>query len=263
MFENALTKLVILRPDLCVGVAGSDPVGAVALLSAHRSLCDDDLTELLSRQHHAAFLVAALEPSALLRVVRSGNVEDRTALTRAWIGDEEGYDMFQASYHQWPSEMPDGFGEAFKLLASMQWVIEHGHASSSIGGYHTRVASGPEGFRFVADRSTVWPDDMDGIADLTQTSLRLRMSTRPGVDPAPIDIGCVVGSGRTFGALAYFLKPHRPDLPAQATLFPHERPFEPISFRCESVAELVNIASSQYGQELEDWVGSPGMWAME
>ena len=240
VFENALPKLVLLREDLCVGIAGNDPVGTLTTLVDNRARSLQDLTELAVATPHASFVIAALGPSPQLWQVRAGRAENRSSVGRAWVGDHDAYEIFQEQYAQWP----DGVDPAFRLLSSLQWLLTWNQVPS-VGGYHTRVATTPQGFRFMADATNVGPEELHGFAAIDDGKLTLHLRPTADGDQSFLPLLCAVGRPPTFGALAYYVAPA-----GLALLFSHSAPMEPIAFRARSLAELIEVAAVGYGQNL-------------
>lgn len=198
LYEAAQAKLIILRADLCVGVSGHDPHGQLERLLDLRDAHVEQVLDVLIGPSEAGFVVASLEPDPRLWSIGDGVVEERTNIRRAWTGDPEANELFRQRYAEWPTEIE----VEFKLLSSMQWLMSFGPVAS-VGGFHTRVATTPSGFRFVADQSFVmFPY---GIYDFDVVTQMLRISPRPGTDPHGFTMLCAVGTGATPGALAYLI----------------------------------------------------------
>lgn len=62
VFENAFPKLLILRDDLCVGLAGNDPEGVAESLLAVRSEPVEQVLSIAEALVHASFGGASLVP---------------------------------------------------------------------------------------------------------------------------------------------------------------------------------------------------------
>lgn len=242
---NALPKLVILRDDLCVGVAGQDLVRVIPALVAMRDRPVDDITAFATNSPKASFVVAVLSDSPALWQVDSGCLEDRTAVGRAWVGVQAGYEIFQARYNEWQGQCD----AAFRLLSSLQWLLEWRQVPS-VGGYLTRVGTHPQGFRFCPDASYVFAKELQGLVSpnsLGGGTLTLPVQLSPDLHQTKLGLECAVGQRPTFGALAYLVTGSGRGL---AILFPHATPTEPVSIEAETMAELLKLASQDYGQYL-------------
>jgi hypothetical protein len=212
-YENALAKVVILREDVAVGVAGYDPHGSIRQLIDARDCSVEELVEQLRPLDHAAFVVAALKP-ARLWMVDGGEVAERTDVGRAWVGDPAAYNTFQARYHDWPGNT-DG---PFRLMSSLQWLTSF-NTAGSVGGYTIRASGTPGGgFLFVPDVAVMFP-----VAELF----------------------VFAGRGQTRGAVG-LLHPHA----GEGWLFRHESPDESVSIPSSTPEEFVRIAQEQHGQEV-------------
>lgn len=95
VFENAFPKILLLRDDLCVGLAGNDPEGVAGDLVAARQETVESVVQRAESMPHASFVIASLTPELRLIQVDRGSVEDRTVLGRAWAGDEAAHSIFQ------------------------------------------------------------------------------------------------------------------------------------------------------------------------
>lgn len=94
VFENVFPKVLLLRPELCVGLAGNDPERAAAAMVEARDRPTAELVDLGSSLPFASFIIAELLSSPRLFAVTAGTVEDRTDLGRAWVGDATAYGGF-------------------------------------------------------------------------------------------------------------------------------------------------------------------------
>lgn len=176
VFENAFPKLLLLRDDLCVGLAGNDPEGVAGDLVAARQETVESVVHLAESMPYASFVIASLTPEPRLIQVDRGSVEDRTVLGRAWAGDEAAYSIFQRRYSEWPP----GMEVPFLLISSLQWLLSFGSAPS-VGGYLTNVVSTPEGFRYLPQVTNVGPELLSSLAELVDGDLKLRLSAPPPV----------------------------------------------------------------------------------
>ena len=91
-YFEALPKIVLLRPDLIVGVTGDSPHEAVNDVVGHRDDTVEDLVAHLATMTSSGFVVAALRPARLWSI-DDGRIDDRTPIRRAWSGDRDAYDF--------------------------------------------------------------------------------------------------------------------------------------------------------------------------
>ncbi|MCP2264631.1 hypothetical protein ACFQHV_15775 [Promicromonospora thailandica] len=239
-YENALAKIVILRADLAVGVAGNDPHGTIRLLTEVRDVTVDEMLERLRLERHAEFVIAALDP-ARLWMVRDGNVEPRTGGIRAWCGDGDAYSEFQEKYHQWG----EGQEVPFLLMSSEQGLTSF-DSVSTVGGYTIRASGTPtEGFLFPPDRMALMPEMQVTSARFEHGNLKLTLEVPPGGDPTVSELIVFAGRGRTRGAIG-LLHP----LANAGRLFRHEHPYESVTVPASTPDEFVRIALEDHGQEV-------------
>ncbi|MGH3885689.1 MAG: hypothetical protein ACRDSZ_03810 [Pseudonocardiaceae bacterium] len=151
VFRNALPKLTILRDDLVVGVVDEVKKAQPKLVNIRDQRVENILKELANIDY-ASFVVAALNPLLQLWKVSAGSIEEQSSVGRCWAGDRDAYEFFQQKYHEWP----EGIGSTFRLMSSMQWLLNF-NPVESVGGYLTMVATTSEGFRFIANRATIGP----------------------------------------------------------------------------------------------------------
>ncbi|WP_030486117.1 hypothetical protein [Nocardioides aequoreus] len=185
-YVEALPKIVLLRPDLMVGVTGDQPHEVIDDLIGHRADTIDDLLTHLAANTSAGFVVAALGPARVWHV-EGGKIDDRTGVRRAWSGDRRAYDVFRTSWEQWP----DGTDVPFLLSSSMQRLTSFDPVAS-VGGFTLTAATYDDGFRFQPWVTTVF--------------MSHHVHVMPGQDP-------------TRGALGLLIPETGVGL-----LFPHERP---------------------------------------
>jgi hypothetical protein len=240
VFENAFPKLLILRDNLCVGLAGNDPENVADALIGARHQSVEDIARKAGSMPHASIIVASLLPEPQLLQIVQGSIEDRTSLGRAWVGDPDAYSIFQQRYSGWPA----GVEEPFLLVSSLQWLLSFG-SIPSVGGYLTHIASTSNGFRYVPQTSFVGPEMLNSAAGMVNGNVEVRFSTPPSGDTTVHSHLCAVGVHPTPGALAYLLAPV-----GVAVLFPHDAPHKPIKMSVQSIGELVHRALAEHGQSL-------------
>lgn len=242
VLRNACPKLVILRDDVAVGITGDNPDIVLRRLVGLRDQPVEVLLEAMLNIDYASFVVAALRPSPQLWKVSAGSTEERSSVGRCWAGDHDAYEFFQQRYHEWPEEI----GPAFRLMSSMQWLLNF-NPVESVGGYLTRVAVTSEGFRFIADPMTVAPWFLEGLAHVTADAFRLTLHVPLGGDPNGYQVLPAVGRPPTAGALAYYVPQT-----GVSWLFCHESPWEAVPLKTDSMPELIESARTNYEQILTD-----------
>jgi hypothetical protein len=242
VFKNALPKLVILRDDVAVGITGDNPENVLRRLVGLRSQPVEDLLGAMTNIDYASFVVAVQDPSPQLWKVSDGSTEERSSVGRCWAGDHDAYEFFQQRYHEWPEKM----GSAFRLMSSMQWLLNF-NPVESVGGYLTRVATTSNGFRFVADPMTVGPWFLEGLGQAMPHGSRLALHVPSGGDPNGYQILPAVGRPPTAGALAYYIPQT-----GVSWLFCHESPWEAVALKTDSMPELIESAGTNHGQILTD-----------
>jgi len=153
--SGRLTKIVILRPDVAVGVTGYDPESRIRDLVALRDEPVDDLLRQLEEDPVAGFVVAALEPSRLWEV-RDGATYARTTLGIAWDGvtSRQFKETFRPDFEDQWAKTDAARDVAFRLMATMQGISTF-QKLPTVGGSVIRVGSGAEGFTFVPDATFV------------------------------------------------------------------------------------------------------------
>lgn len=239
VFAEALPKLVILRSDLVVGVAGEDPHGVVRRLIEARDESVEQVLGLAAGMPDASFVVAALDPARLWMVI-NGETSERTGIARAWAGDISAFEFFQQKFHEWPG----GVDTPFRLLSSMQWLTSFG-VVPSVGGYSLRVAAHHDGFRFVADFTWVGPWLLESALEPSAEGLTLRASVPPDGDETTHQLLVVPGDEPTRGALGLLLPEAGVGL-----LFPHEQPWRAERITVSSAGDFVRAALVDHRQQL-------------
>lgn len=240
-YENGLVKIVILREDVAVGVAGDYADEVIRRVIAVR---DSSLQELLDHLHaeqeDVGFVVAALNP-ARLWMVHDGEVEPRASGVRAWAGDQGAYGQFQENFHEWD----DGRSLQFRLMSSMQRLTSLDQRPS-VGGY-TIQASGEsaEGFLFDPVPMVRMPEVRVTGGRIEHGRVSLTLEVPPGGDTTTSELIAFVGRGETRGAIG-LLHP----LAGAGRLFRHESPYESATISTSTPEEFVRIAREEHGQEL-------------
>lgn len=235
-FETGLPKLVILSPHLCAGYAGERARGSLQLLIGLRGAAFDDVVAAAAAADHAEFVVAAVDPEPRLVQIRRGVVDDVTALGRSWAGDPEGYSIFQ-EFRTPPNVHVDHIRA---IRSAIQRVVAF-PAGETVGGYDLAVVHGPDGFRFVPEPRVSGPERAEYTV---HPDGRVELSVPPGEDDSFQVIGAAAGTGATPGALGFW---HATS--GLGIVYPHDRPWDPITARTATIDELVAVAAA-HGQEL-------------
>lgn len=211
-YFEALPKIVLLRPDLMVGVTGDNPHVVIEELIGHRDDTVDELLAHLVAITTAGFIVAALRPARLWSI-GGGGIDDRTDVRRAWSGDGRAYDVFRTHWEKWPTDTDIPF-----LLSSSMQGLTSFDPVPSVGGFTLTAATYDDGFRFQPWVTTVF--------------LSHNVLVMPGQDP-------------TRGALGLLI-------PATGVglLFPHEHPSAPTRIGANASRAMADLASIHHGQRL-------------
>lgn len=158
LYTEARVKIVLLREDLAVAVAGDAPQELIEDLEPMRSLSAGALIQLLQYKKRdddqdRDYLVASLEDMQLWRVCGPEfRVDEVPAGQLAGIGDMQAFAVYEAAVMAGPAEeMPIRMTDAMAAL-----VINP--AYPSVGGYVVSAASAPEGFRFVLSGVAIAPE---------------------------------------------------------------------------------------------------------
>jgi len=246
-YRNALAKLVLLRDDLAVGVTGAGPETLIRAAVSMREEPVEEVLAGLAAFENAAFVVAALAP-ARLWLVADGEVEERTAIGRAWAGDQGAYSTFQQKYGEWPDDTP----VPFRLTSAMQFLTSF-DTSPTVGGYTVRAAgSAAREFRFIADQMHrgPWYMQVTGVRseyceEHGHVHQVVTAEVPDGYDPTPSSTFLLPGRGATPGALGLLV----PEA-GVGILFTHDDPAEGIHFRAANVEEFARTALAEHGQDL-------------
>lgn len=240
-YFNAFPKIVLLRSDLIVGVAGDDPNVVIEDLVTHRSDDAEALLEYLVSVSGAEFVVAATSPTRLWSV-RDGQVDDRTDVGRAWGGDPRAYDVFRNAWEQWP----DGMDVPFLLMSSMQFLTTFDPVAS-VGGFTLIATSHQDGFHFQSRTEHIGPSRLElNAVDVSPGHTTLRMGLPRGGDATTHEVHVLPGLDPTRGSLGFLIPQAGAGL-----LFRHERPWAAVQLKSSTPQELIAAA-----QALGDIVGS-------
>lgn len=153
-YSAALPKIMLLRPDLMVGVTGDDPDVAIKDLVAHRNDQPEALIDHVVGLTSAGFVVATHSPARLWSI-DGGVIDERTQVGRAWSGDRSAYDLFRQKWQEWPPETLD---VPFLLTSSMQFLTSFDPVES-VGGFTLVASTHSDGFRFQPLTNFVGPSD--------------------------------------------------------------------------------------------------------
>lgn len=247
-YFEALPKIVLLRPDLMVGVTGDDPEDAIEDLVAHRNDQPEALAHHLAQLTSAGFVVAARNPSRLWSI-SGGVVDDRTQVGRAWSGDRAAYDIFRQTWEKWP----DGLDVPFLLTSSMQFLTSFGQVPS-VGGFTLVATTYDDGYRFQPWTNFVGPSrlQLDSVR-LAGDAATLQAAVPPGGDPTTHLVHIIPGNDPTRGALAIFIPQTGVGL-----LFRHARPWSAQQLEASTPGELVATIAERFGEALSESAPPPG-----
>lgn len=219
-YFEALPKIVLLRPDLMVGVTGDNPHEVIADLVTHRDDSAENLLDHLSMMTSAGFVVAALRPTRLWSV-SGGKVDDRTPVRRAWSGDRPAYDIFRTSWDEWPpaTEVP------FLLSSSMQFLTSF-DPLSSVGGFTLTADTQADGFRFQP-----W---------VTAVTVSHQVHILPGEDPTRGTLGLLIPQTDV------------------GLVFRHDQPWNAERVVASSPRSLITLVGERFGDCLVESAPPPG-----
>lgn len=247
-YFEALPKIVLLRPDLIVGVTGDDPDAVIERVAALRSSSVAQVLDSLGNEPEADFVVAELSPAALWQVV-DGTVEERTSGKRAWAGSLDAYNIFQARFH----DTEHGDDGPFRLLSSMQALTSFDPVKS-VGGIALLATSTNEGFFFVGGASMIGPHFLQiESVRVEGTNVTVRAAVPPGVDPTMYQTFVLPGVEPTRGAVA-FLIPQT----GRGVLFRESRPWEGVWIPATTTTELAAVALADHGEAITATESPPG-----
>lgn len=228
VYEFPLLKLVIVRRDLAIGVAGVDPAGALRTAAEHwdeplETLCD--ALQKYTTGRNTGYVIAALNPARLWHIA-DGTTFQRTARGDAWEGEPAAYKEFQELYDAWEGIEGVKDDVDFRLMSSMQRLTSPFFAQhATVGGHTIRIATGPQGFCYVPDPTATLNSSLD-----SRMFFKLRYAV--GFDATPGAFGCFVEGCRN------------------QILFRHKLPWNPISVEASTIEALVEQGAS-YGQFLQ------------
>ncbi|MEU8003207.1 hypothetical protein AB0B66_18780 [Catellatospora sp. NPDC049111] len=252
VLTNAVPKILILRERVAVGITGDNHHLVLQKLVEIR---DEPLAVLREQMHEIAvrwdshgsvvsFVLAGMEPEAQLWEIGPDTAEERTAYNRAWAGDLAAYNYFRQRF----DESATGYYSSdmgWRLLSSMQWLTSF-NVVESVGGFVTRACFTGESFKFIGDFAIVGPWLMEMIREETPEGAKLALRPPRGIDPRGYQVFTATGRTPTISALAYFVPQAR-----RAWLFRHETPWESVGLNVSSLAELLAVGASEYGQNLD------------
>lgn len=228
IFEEALTKIVLLRDDLAVGLAGEFPDRVIKSMMKVRHRPLDQVLEALREDDRCDFLVASLEPLSIWRVAR-GRVEEYDLSYRTHIGDPDAFSRFQYLYDGWIPGDP----QVEKMRTSMDQITSILGPSPFVGGFATTVNNRSGAFRFQPREFAVAGNtQFDGFHGLQL----------PGADPTP-------------GASAIYIPRAK-----VGRVFRHEDPSSGVKVRADTVEKFAAAAHDDLGQTLMYWEPSPPPW---
>lgn len=241
IFEHALPKLVIMRPDLAVGVTGANPHSATEQLIARRDDGVEEILQFATTLTSSGLVVAALHPARLWHVA-DGHIYHRTNRGIAWDGSQGAFEIFCSKRDEWPP----GMEQEFLLMSSMQFLTSF-NPVPSVGGYALGVHVGDSGFEFFGYPTVIGPSPLI-VTAAQRTDETVRIEFEPPDDLAAASgfrLQILPGRPPTQGALGLLLPEARLGL-----LFTHERPWEVCRFAVNTADALASHALAQHGQHL-------------
>jgi len=156
--ETNILKVVILRPDLCIGFAGLIGPASLGiekmdkLIGAEEVNIDRVLDCLLERHLAAAkktdFIVASLTPNSNLHKISEGKVE--RDLQNCWIGDHDAFSTYQELFHQTRGferpelspELAQTVNTIFRMQRAFIRLVESG-LHESVGQFMIEAGTNP------------------------------------------------------------------------------------------------------------------------
>lgn len=234
-YFRALPKIVRLRSDLMVGVAGDDPHDVIERLVAYRDAPVTRVLDHLKTEVDAEFVVAALAPPRLWEV-KGGVLQDRTdSPRRGWAGDLDAYDKFRESMG-----VPgmDDIVVCEQLEMAMRTLTTFDPVKT-VGGVLLEASSRSGEFRFRPYFMRVMPPYME-VESVTVQGNRLRATfvVPEGADATTFQTIVVPGDEPDRGALAFLI----PET-GKGLVFPQHRPWKAEVVAARSVQELATAAS--------------------
>jgi hypothetical protein len=220
VFKNAMPKIVPVRGDLAVGVAGWGPDRALEKILDKRTRQVGFLLDYMRGLSGTSFVVASIAETPRLWEVADGAIAELTEKKHAWRGDSAAYAKFRYFYDGWPVDNAEM--RSMRLMTSIQPLLGPSplSAAESVGGYLTRIASSDQGFVYMTDPSAFH------------------------IDP-PMEIIPAAGRPPTRSALAYCIPQTN-----RAWLFTHDKPWESIEIHNVASLEALIEAGARHGQAL-------------
>ncbi|WP_018352090.1 hypothetical protein [Longispora albida] len=237
VFGNALPKLIILRKDLVIGMAGADLGWAARELVAMRGADPQNILDVLTEFDEVDFVLGSVSAAGprLWRVSRR-EVDDRTTVGTAWIGHEPAYDVYRRLYRQWPP----GMDTEFLMQSSMQGVINV-YRAEFVGGYTLRVTVSTQATQFVATPTQLLGGSL--AKKLAPADGEARLTGQPTAFYGGYLMA--VGTQDTFGALGTYL-PGR----SLGFVFTHDEPWRGQRITAHSMPDFLRLARDELGQVL-------------
>jgi hypothetical protein len=233
LYLSALPKMVILRPDVVVGVTGDDPHRVIERLVGVRERPVKDVLDHLRCEADARFVVAALSPPRLWDV-GDGHIDGPQEAGRKWAGDWAAFEVFQEQMANMAAVVPE---LSFQMMSSMEYLTLHG-VVPSVGGIAMRVVSTENGFYFASGAARVGPNRMELTSvRLEDGDVTMVMSVPAGGDPAGYDFHVLAGVDPTRGAVALFIPQTEKGL-----VFSQDRPWEPVTMAARTTGQLAAAA---------------------
>jgi hypothetical protein len=180
--DKRIIKVLILKPDLCVAVAGDEVAGSDAVSELSNDICDRAtivahfLQAHVRSSHPLAFIVAFGPPDSHVVQIKGGRPE---RVESGWIGQQDAFSAFQEyafgnkplsqfsreteiaqghiisqmSIQEVPQDAPDNGSEFSRLKSCMEAVISDG--IPGVGGFAVPVAFDRGRFRYMSHATQV------------------------------------------------------------------------------------------------------------
>ena len=222
LFDEAFPKVVLLRDNLAIGVAGEGPERIVEDLMYLRDAELFDVLGHLRAERDGDFVVGVLNPARLYEV-RDGHITPIDAPRHAWAGDGHAFDDFEKLAARWPSEVD----EFTRLKTSMDQAVSPLGRVKSVGGFGITARAEQGAFRFIPTQFTIF--GTDNLFDTFEGQV-------------------LPGAGSTPGAVGIYVS-----RAGVGRVFTHERPFEGHKIVSPDRATFAAIALHEYGQTLFTW----------
>jgi len=244
-FTDPFPKLVLLRPDLCVAVAGDDPEGSVELLCEFRESSIAEIHRACSQRSGASFIVASATDGTTTTIV-NGSLRTSVEPIAGWVGDERAFGQFRRFHDGVTVEEP----RPPRALQAIGQLIEH-RLSSTVDGFLLTAFANRSSFELNGVSKTVHSENTYvSPVRHDDTTVTVRMTPE---NPDDIQSHVIFG-GRdlTPGATGFLIVEA-----GVAVLFRHDRPWEAIRESVATPDDFVAWAKDEHGQTIAGIVPPP------